>query len=210
MYPKRGGVVTDPGTRNGTLGIVGIAGSLRRRSYNRLLLCAAQRLAPPSVRIEIETLADVPLFNEDEEIGGPPEAVVRLRRSVKAAHGLLLVTPEYNHGVPGVMKNAIDWLSQPLHCSVLENKPTGIMGASTGLAGTARGQAQLRQAFVLTNTPTMLRPEVLVGRVHEKFDTAGNLTDEPTIRFLSDFLLQFGSWVHRQLRALETDPRDGC
>ncbi len=180
--------------------VVGLAGSLRRASYNRLLLCAAQRLAVPPLRIEIETLADLPLFNEDEELAGPPASVVRLRRSVESAHGLLLVTPEYNHGVPGVMKNAVDWLSQPLRGSVLEGKPTGIMGASTGLAGTARGQAQLRQAFVLTNTPTMLRPEVLVGRAHEKFDAGGRLTDETTIRFVGDFLRQFAIWVERQLR----------
>jgi chromate reductase len=170
-----------------------------------MLLCDAQRLAPPSLTIEIESLADLPLFNEDEEIAGPPETVVRLRQAVKAAHGLLLVTPEYNHGVPGVMKNAIDWLSQPLRGSVLDNKPTGIMGASTGLAGTARGQAQLRQAFVLTNTPTMLRPEVLVGRAQEKFDPHGRLTDEATIQFVSEFLVRFESWVNGQLRLLEPD-----
>jgi chromate reductase len=133
------------------------------------------------MRIEIDTLADLPLFNEDEELAGPPAAVVRLRRSVASADALLLVTPEYNHGVPGVMKNAVDWLSQPLRGSVLDGKPTGLMGASTGLTGTARGQAQLRQAFVLTNTPAMLRPEVLVAKAHEKFDEAGRLTDAATI-----------------------------
>ncbi|HET8835719.1 MAG TPA: NADPH-dependent FMN reductase, partial [Gemmatimonadales bacterium] len=162
------------------LQVVGIAGSLRRSSYNRALLCAARQLTPPSLVIEIEVLDEVPMFNANLDGADTPEAVVRLRRSVREADGLLLVTPEYNHGVPGVMKNAIDWLSQPLAQSVLDGKPTAIMGASTGMTGTARGQSQLRQSFVLTNTPAMLRPEVLVGRAQDKFDPAGRLIDEPT------------------------------
>lgn len=182
------------------LRVVGIAGSLRRSSYNRALLCAAQQLTPPSLVIEIELLDHVPMFNADLDGADTPEAVVRLRQSVREADGLLLVTPEYNHGVPGVMKNAIDWLSQPLAQSALDGKPTAIMGASTGLAGTARGQSQLRQSFVLTNTPAMLRPEVLVGRAQDKFDASGRLIDEPTRRFLRGFLEQFAGWIEQQQR----------
>lgn len=189
--------VSEPVSGNGRLRVVGIAGSLRKASLNRALLRAAQELAPPEMRVEIEDLAGVPMFNSDLDNGAPPPAVAHLRRSVREADGLLLVTPEYNHGVPGVLKNAIDWLSQPLHASALEGKPTALMGASTGLAGTARGQSQLRQAFVLTNTPAMLRPEVLVGRAHERFDAEGRLTDETTRRFLSDFLRQFMGWIYQ-------------
>lgn len=182
------------------LRVVGLAGSLRRASYNRALLCAAQQLTPPSLVIEIELLDDLPMFNADLDGTDTPEAVVRLRRAVREADGLLLVTPEYNHGVPGVMKNAIDWLSQPLAQSALDGKPTAIMGASTGMAGTARGQSQLRQSFVLTNTPAMLRPEVLVGRAQDKFDPSGRLIDEPTRRFLRGFLEQFAGWIEQQQR----------
>jgi len=182
------------------LRVVGIAGSLRRSSYNRALLCAAQQLTPPSLVIEIELLDDVPMFNADLDGADTPEPVARLRRAVREADGLLLVTPEYNHGVPGVMKNAIDWLSQPLAQSALDGKPTAIMGASTGMAGTARGQSQLRQSFVLTNTPAMLRPEVLVGRAQDKFDPSGRLIDEPTRRFLRAFLEQFAGWIEQQQR----------
>jgi chromate reductase len=185
------------------LRVIGIAGSLRRMSYNRALLCAAQQLAPPSLRIDIEELDDVPMFNADLDAGSRPEGVARLRQAVLAADGLLLVTPEYNHGVPGVMKNAIDWLSQPLRESVLDGKPTALMGASTGLAGTARGQSQLRQAFVLTNTPAMLRPEVLVGRAQEKFDSTGRLTDDGTRVFVASFLAQFAVWIRQQQRGRE-------
>jgi Predicted flavoprotein len=103
------------------------------------------------------------------------------------------------------MKNAIDWLSQPLRESVLDGKPTALMGASTGLAGTARGQSQLRQAFVLTNTPAMLRPEVLVGRAQDKFDATGRLTDEGTRRFVASFLEQFAVWIRREQRAADLE-----
>jgi chromate reductase len=193
-------MVTERLAPGDSLRVVGIAGSLRRASYNRALLCAAQQLAPPSLRIDIEDLDDVPMFNADLDGTCPPESVARLREAVLGADGLLLVTPEYNHGVSGVMKNAIDWLSQPLRQSALDGKPTALMGASTGFAGTARGQTQLRQAFVLTNTPAMLRPEVLVGRAQEKFDASGRLTDEGTRQFVASFLEQFAAWIRQQQR----------
>jgi chromate reductase, NAD(P)H dehydrogenase (quinone) len=183
---------------DGSLRVIGVAGSLRAGSYNRALLRAAQEMAPDALRIEVADLIDLPMFNADVDAHGTPAAVTELRILIRDADALLLVTPEYNHGVPGVLKNAIDWLSQPLRGNVLEGKPTAIMGASTGLAGTARAQSQLRQSFVLTNTPVMLQPEVLVGRAQERFDTGGRLTDEPTRRFLGLFLDQFAAWLVRQ------------
>ena len=183
---------------SGCLRIIGIAGSLRAGSYNRALLRAAQELAPPTLQIDVADLSDIPMFNADVDARATPPAVTVLRTAIHAADGLLLVTPEYNHGVPGVLKNAVDWLSQPLRGCVLEGKPTAIMGASSGLAGTARAQTQLRQSFVLTNTPVMLQPEVLVGRAQERFDAAGRLTDEPTRRFVAGFLAQFAAWLPRQ------------
>jgi chromate reductase, NAD(P)H dehydrogenase (quinone) len=188
------------------LHVVGIAGSLRASSLNRALLRAAQELAPAGLEIEVAELDDLPMFNADLEAGGPPAAVARLRSTVWAADGLLLVTPEYNHGVPGVLKNAIDWLSQPLRANALDGRATAIMGASTGPAGTARGQSQLRQSFVLTNTPVMLQPELMVSRAHEKFDAAGRLTDEATRQFLTEFLHRFARWLLQQ-RPLGTVPR---
>src|SRR6476661_2462591 len=201
---ERGPVVTAQ-SMGDVLRVVGIAGSLRRASYNRALLCAAQQLTPPSLVIEIEVLDDLPMFNADLDGADTPEAVIRLRGAVREADGLLLVTPEYNHGVPGVMKNAIDWLSQPLAQSALDGKPTALMGASSGAAGTARGQSQLRQSFVLTNTPSMLRPEVLVGRAQDKFDATGRLTDEGTRRFVASFLEQFAVWIRREQRAADLE-----
>jgi chromate reductase, NAD(P)H dehydrogenase (quinone) len=123
--------------------------------------------------------------------------VVDLRKAVKAADGLLIATPEYNHGVPGVLKNTIDWLSRPPRASALGHKPAAIMGATPGAFGTARAQSQLRQAFVFTDTYAMTQPEVLMAKAHEKFDADGRLTDETTRAFLVTFLQAFAAWVAR-------------
>lgn len=177
--------------------VVAIAGSLRKASYNKALLRAAQELAPERLQIEIHDLAGVPLYNEDVEAEGVPQAVLDLRQAIAAADGLLIATPEYNHGVPGVMKNAFDWLSRLPRKSVLQGKPTALMGASPGTTGTARGQSQLRQSFVFTDTPAMLQPEVLVGRAHERFDAEGRLTDQKVRDYLVLFLERFADWIER-------------
>ena len=170
--------------------VVGFAGSLRRGSYNRALLRAAKELAPP-LHIVIHELDGIPLYNGDIEAAGVPPSVVQFRDAIRLADALLIATPEYNHGVPGVLKNAIDWLSRPPRDSALNGKVAALMGASPGMTGTARGQSQLRQAFVFTNTYALLQPEVLVGRAHEKFDADGHLAHEATRDFLAIFLQRF-------------------
>ena len=184
--------------------VLGIAGSLRRASFNRALLRAAQELAPAGLRITTREIDDIPFFNADVEEAGVPAPVAALRAAVQQADAILIATPEYNHGVPGVLKNTIDWLSRPAGGSVLLRKPAAIMGASPGLVGTARAQSQLRQAFLFTNTYAMMQPEVLVGRAREKFDAAGRLTDETTRAFLATFLQAFAAWI-----ALVTRPAAG-
>ena len=179
--------------------ILGFAGSLRRGSYNRALLHAAQGLAPEGMTIEIFDLVEVPLYNADVEAQGDPPGVAAFKQAIRAADGLLMVTPEYNHGVPGVMKNAIDWASRPPQDAVLARKPVGLLGASPGMTGSARGQSQLRQAFEFTNSYAMPQPELLVFHAHEKFDAEGRLTDETTRHFLGAFLTAFEAWVRRFL-----------
>lgn len=179
------------------LNILGFAGSLRRGSFNRALLRAAAELAPAGMTIEIFDLIDVPLYNGDVEAEGDPEAVARLKRAIGAADGVLMVTPEYNHGVPAVMKNAVDWASRPPGSAALGGKPVGIIGASPGITGSARGQSQLRQAFEFTNSYCMPQPELLVFKAHEKFDPEGRLTDEATAQFLARYLIAFAAWVRR-------------
>jgi chromate reductase len=179
------------------LSTVGIAGSLRLGSFNRALLRAAVELAPPGLRIDAAELADVPLYNGDVEAQGDPPAVAELKDAIAAADGVLFVTPEYNHGVPAVMKNALDWASRPPGGAVLDNKPVGIIGASPGITGSARGQSQLRQAFEFTNSYCMPQPELLVFKAHEKFDAGGQLSDPVTAQYLSRYLAAFDRWVRR-------------
>ena len=177
--------------------VLGFAGSLRKASYNRALLRAAQKLAPAGMTIVAHDLIDVPLYNGDVEAAGDPPGVVAFKDAIRVADGVLMVTPEYNHGVPGVMKNAVDWASRPPRDAVLSGKPVGLIGASPGQIGTARGQSQLRQAFEFTNSYCMPQPEVLVYRAHEKFDPEGNLTDAKTAEFLGKYLEAFKAWVLR-------------
>ena len=137
--------------------ILGIAGSLRRDSYNRALLRAATELVPAGMTIEIyERLGDIPQYNEDVRLAGRPEPVVDITEAVRAADGILIATPEYNYSIPGVLKNAIDWVSRPPQTSPLKNKPAAIMSASTGISGGMRAQLHLRQAVVLVLTAVTL------------------------------------------------------
>ena len=177
--------------------ILGFAGSLRQGSYNRALLRAAQELSPKGMIIDTFDLAPIPVYNADVEAQGDPEPVAAFKRAISQADGVLIATPEYNHGVPGVTKNAIDWASRPPRGAVLNGKPVGVFGASPGITGTARGQSQLRQAFEFTNSYAMPQPELLVFRAHEKFDAQGRLTDEPTRGLLRQFLEAFAAWVTR-------------
>ena len=179
------------------LNILAFAGSLRRGSYNRALVRAAVEAAPAGMTISVFEIDEIPLYNGDVEAAGDPEAVARFKEAIRAADGLLIATPEYNHGVPGVTKNAIDWASRPPRQAPLDRKPVAILGASPGITGTARGQSQLRQAFEFTNSYCMPQPEILVYKAHEKFDAEGRLTDEKTREFLGKFLVAFGEWARR-------------
>jgi chromate reductase len=177
--------------------VLGFAGSLRRGSFNRSLLRAAQELAPDDMTIGLFDLIDVPLYNADVEADGDPGAVAELKQAIRASDGVLMATPEYNHGVPGVMKNSVDWASRPPGAAPLGGKPVAIMGASPGITGSARGQSQLRQAFEFTNSFAMPQPELLVFKAHEKFDAEGRLIDEATRQHLQRFLTSFGAWIRR-------------
>ena len=179
------------------LRILGIAGSLRRASYNRALLHAASELAPAGMAIAIFDLAEVPLYNGDLEAEGNPTGVAELKAAIAGSDGVLMATPEYNHGVHAVMKNAVDWASRPPREAPLGGKPVGLIGASPGITGTARGQSQLRQAFEFTDSYCMPQPELLVFKAHEKFDPDGNLTDAATAQYLERYLIAFAAWVRR-------------
>lgn len=180
-----------------TLHILGIAGSLRPASYNRALLHAAGELAPEGMEITPFDLAPIPLYNADLDGEIKPEPVVALKSAISQADALLFVTPEYNHGIPGVLKNAIDWASRPVGRSPLAGKPAAIMGATRGMWGTIRAQVQLRQVLAATKTQVLLKPEVLVPRVQDKFDGEGRLSDEGTCEFVRELLKALADWTLR-------------
>ncbi|MBZ0110962.1 MAG: NAD(P)H-dependent oxidoreductase [Thermoanaerobaculia bacterium] len=175
--------------------IVGIAGSLRKASYNRALLAAARQRAPTGVQIEIHTLDPIPLYNQDIENQGIPTAVQKLRDAIYAADAVLLVTPEYNSGIPGVLKNTLDWLSRPPKPHPFDGRPVGIMGTTPGGFGTRAAQYQLRQVLVPLNAYVMAQPMMLVPGAGDKFDEEQTLTDEKTLAFLDRYLTSFSAWT---------------
>jgi chromate reductase len=176
--------------------ILGVAGSLRRGSYNRAALRAAAQLLPPDTTLDIVELDGIPGFNEDEE-QAPSTKVVELKRRIREADAILLVTPEYNYSVPGVLKNAIDWASRPYGDSAWLGKPAAIMGASMGAIGTARAQYHLRQIMVFLNMFPINQPEVMIGHAAERFDKDGNLTDETTKELIRQLLTNLAAWTRR-------------
>jgi chromate reductase len=181
---------------NKPLTILGISGSLRRTSYNRGALRAAQQLVPEGATLEIFELDGIPGFNQDDE-QHPPAKVAELKARVRAADALLFVTPEYNYSIPGVLKNAIDWASRPYGDSAWNGKPAAIMGASIGNIATARAQYHLRQMFVFLNIHAINQPEVMIGNATERFDENGNLTDDETKEYIRKLLQNLVDWTRR-------------
>ncbi|MFJ2990169.1 NADPH-dependent FMN reductase [Collimonas sp. NPDC087041] len=164
--------------------ILGVAGSLRAQSYNLMLLQAAQELLPAEVELEIYSLEDLPLYNQELE-QDLPASVLRLKQAIKRADAILFTTPEYNYSIPGVLKNAIDWASRPGGESAWAGKPAAIAGASPGVLGTARAQYHLRQILVALDVTAVNQPEVMIGNASERFDANGRLVDDKSRHFFS-------------------------
>lgn len=173
--------------------IAAIAGSLRKASFNRSLLDAAEGLAPPAVvwsRLDIR----LPLYDADLDVDGGPPEVVAFKDAIAASDAVLIATPEYNYGIPGPLKNAIDWASRPAYRSVFAGKKTAIVGAAGSIVGTARAQGQLKQVLLGMAAEVFPYPELLVGGAGGKFDD-GQLTDETTRDKLAEMLEVFAAWV---------------
>jgi chromate reductase len=168
--------------------ILGISGSLRKKSYNTSALRAAVSLVPNNVEIELfEKLGEIPSFNQDLE-QTPPDVVNELKESIRVADAILFALPEYNYSVPGVLKNAIDWASRPYGDNAWEGKTVAIMSASISMLGGGRAQYHMRQIFVFLNMYPLNRPEVMIPSAAEKFDEAGNLTDTHTKEKIAELL----------------------
>jgi chromate reductase, NAD(P)H dehydrogenase (quinone) len=179
-----------------TLTILGIAGSLRRDSYNRGVLRAAEQLAPAGMHLESFDLDGIPLYNQDLE-KDIPQRVVDLKSRIRAADAILFVTPEYNYSVSGVLKNAIDWVSRPYGDNTWAGKPAALCGASGGMGGTARAQYHLRQMMVFLDMYPVNKPEVMIRNAAELFDAQGNLTDEKTRHMIGKLLQALADWTRR-------------
>ena len=176
--------------------ILGIAGSLRKASYNRAALRAAQKLVPADATLDVFELDGIPPFNEDHERTLPP-AVAELKAKIRAADAVLIVTPEYNYSVPGVLKNAIDWASRPYGDNAWDGKPVAVMGASVGALGTARAQYHLRQTFIFLNMHPLNKPEVMISTAAQRFDEQGHLTDETSRERVGQLLVSLVAWTRR-------------
>lgn len=180
-----------------TRSLLGIAGSLRDASYNRALLRTAAERAPTGLRIEPFDLASIPMYDQDVEAAGDPVAVTRLKRGIEEADGVLIATPEYQHGIPGVLKNALDWASRPPGGSVLAGKTVAMMGASPSPVGTARAHLQLRTTLLYVQADIISRPEVLVAHAADRF-TDGRLTHEASLDFLDQLLAKVAAHLGAQ------------
>jgi chromate reductase, NAD(P)H dehydrogenase (quinone) len=177
--------------------ILGISGALRKASTNTGMLRHLKEIMPANVEFEIATLHGIPLYDgDDEAANGKPKAAVELGERIKAAEAVIISTPEYNRSIPGVLKNATDWMSRggsPFH-----NKPLGIVGAGDGMLGTGASQLALRQNMLGLNGTVMQKPEVYVAHNSKKFDAEGNLTDEEAKRHLATWLKAFIEWVEKR------------
>ncbi len=179
--------------------ILGFAGSLRKGSYNRAILRAAQELVPSGAQLEIFDLEGIPPFNQDLE-NDPPAKVREFKAKVREADALLIATPEYNYSLPGVLKNAIDCASRPYGDNAFDGMPLAIMGASMGTIGTARAQYHLRQCCVFLNMHPLNQPEVMVALAQEKIDDDGRLTDAKTREKIGELLQALVTWTARLRR----------
>jgi chromate reductase len=177
--------------------ILGLAGSLRRASLHRGLVRTARDLAPEGVAVEpYEKLGEIPFFNQDVEDEGDPAPVRELKEKIRDADAILIATPEYDYAIPGVLTTALDWaLRSP---SPLRHKPVGIVGASPGGAGTARGQMALRQILLHAPAYVLPEPQMLIPYSREKFDVeTGDLIDEQTRERMRRFLDALVEWTER-------------
>jgi chromate reductase, NAD(P)H dehydrogenase (quinone) len=176
-----------------TIGL--ICGSLRKNSFNRII---AQSLTDmdDSVQFRWIEIKDLPFFNEDLEAGGDPESVTSFKSAIQEVDGIIIVSPEYNSGITGVLKNALDWASRPTKSSVLSKKPVGLLGATPGGLGTAYSQLQTRQILEAMQVHVLTFQKVFISQVHEKVDSELKvLTDEKTKRYLQRYLQQFIYWI---------------
>ncbi len=183
-----------------TYDVAVLVGSLRKESFNRKMALALGKLAPPSLRLEVVEIGQLPLYNQDLDTD-PPAPWTAFRQRIKRAQAVLFVTPEYNRSVPGVLKNAIDVGSRPYGQSAWQGTPAGIVSVSPGAIGGFGANHHLRQSLVFLDMPAMQQPEAYIGGAGTLFDGAGEIANESTRKFLAGYMSAFAAWVERNRRA---------
>lgn len=178
-----------------TTNIAVVVGSLRKDSFNKKLASALEKLFPADFSFTQVRIDDLPLYNQDDD-ANPSAQVKRLKSEIKAAQGVLFVTPEYNRSLPGVLKNAIDHASRPYGQSAWDGKPAGVLGASIGATGTAMSQQHLRNILAYLNMPTLGQPEAFIHNKEGLYDASGNI-GEASKKFLQGWVDQYVAWVKK-------------
>lgn len=178
--------------------IAAIAGSLRKNSINKKVLHHMIEQADSKVEYKWIDLADIPLFNADEETDGDPKQAAEMKEQLKQADGVLIVSPEYSHGMPGVVKNALDWAGSMTNDNVLDKKPAFVLGASPMALGTALGQQQIKQTLAACGSLVLQQPEVFIGTAPKKINDDGAITDERLRETLKKAEKAFIEWIEQQ------------
>ncbi|HLR76612.1 MAG TPA: NADPH-dependent FMN reductase [Balneolaceae bacterium] len=180
------------------INLAGIAGSIRKDSFNKALLHNAQNLSDDNVNIDILKIDNLPFFNQDVESSNFPEAATEFKNRIKEADGIIISTPEYNRSIPGVLKNAIDWSSRPPTDNAWAGQRVLVLGASIGPISTAIAQSHLKHSLLYLDCLVMGQPEFYLGNAHDKFNDKGKLTDEQTRDFLKETLHTFIDFIGKQ------------
>jgi chromate reductase len=168
--------------------LLAFAGSLRKNSYNKLLLESARKVLPDNVTVGYFDISRIPLYNQDTEVTGIPESVKDFKERIQNADAIIIATPEYNHSYSGVLKNAIDWASRPYENNSFNGKPVAVISASPGIFGGYVAQEQLKQVLLALNMHLVTQPAVIVVSAHQKFDQDGNLVDSDAAKLLKQLL----------------------
>lgn len=179
--------------------ILGIVGSLRKKSYNKALMQVAFEVLPKGATLQVFDIKDIPQFNQDDE-QKPTDVVKDLKSMIRKSDAVLIACPEYNYSVPGVLKNAIDWASRPYGDNAWEGKPVAVMSASIGMIGGARAQYHLRQIFVFLNMYPINQPEVMMPFAEEKVDNEGKIADKVTRELVKQLLTSLIDWTRKILK----------
>lgn len=180
-----------------------IVGSLRENSFNRMIANTIPELVD-SAEYEYISIANLPLYNADLDQAEGPDPVMRYREAIQRTNGIIIVSPEYNSGIPGVLKNALDWASTPTKTAVLIRKPVGLIGATPGVKGTILSQQQIRQTLDATSSYVLPNQKMYISQVLDKVDQeSGKLTDETTRKYLQRYVQSFMQWIDQVQRMNE-------